>query len=153
MSVPTANITPIYTAAPNIGRVTIDQASTNVNGNAPGTIGTNVFLLFSAGTDGSFLQRIRFSFSSTTRAINSVATLLNIYVSTVSSGAPTASEATLLRAIAAPAQTGQSVTSAPVIIDEPLNFAIPTGHHILVGQTVAQSADSNWNAILIGGDY
>ncbi len=152
MTVPTANTSPIYTAAPDLGTVVIDQASTNVNTSAPGTIGTNSFLAFSTGTDGSFLQKIRFTFSSTTSAINSVATILNIYISTVSSGAPTASQVTLLQGVQAAAQT-LNTTTPPYIIEVALNFGIPSGRHILVGQTIAQSANSNWNAIVIAGDY
>ncbi len=152
MTVPTANITPIWTAASDFGTVAIDQASTNVNTSAPGTIGTNSFLAFSSGTDGSFLQKIRFTFSSTTGAINSVATILNIYISTVSSGAPTAAQASYLQGVQAAAQT-LNTTTPPYIIEVPLNFGIPSGRHILVGQTIAQAANSNWNAIVIAGDY
>ena len=152
MTAPTANTSPIWSAAPDAGKVVIDQASTNINTNTAGTIGTNTFLAFSTGTDGSFIQKIRFVFTSTTGAINSVATILNIYLSTVSSGSPTAAEATLLQGVQAAAQT-LNTTTPPYIIEVPLNVGLPTGRHILVGQTVAQSANSNWNAIVFAGDY
>ncbi len=150
--IPTANTRPIYTAAPAFGAVVIDQASTNVNTTAPGTIGTNVFLAFSTGTDGSFFQRIRFSYCSTTSAINSVATLLNVYISTVSSGTPTAAQATLWRSFQAAAQT-VTTTTPPYELEVPMNFALPSGHHILVGQSIAQAANSNWKAMVFPGNY
>jgi len=152
MSTPTANTSPIWSAAPDVGRVVIDQASTNVNTNSAGTIGTNTFLAFSTGTDGSFIQKIRFTFTSTTSAINSVATTLNFYISTVSSGSPTAAQATSLQGVQAAAQT-LTATTPPYIIEVPLDIGLPTGYHILVGQTIAQSANSNWNAIVFAGDY
>jgi hypothetical protein len=152
MTVPTANTAPIWSAAPTTGTVAIGQASTNVNTSAPGAIGTNCFLAFSTGTDGAFIQKVRFTFSSTTSAINSVATKLQIYLSTVSSGSPTAAEATLLIDVQAAAQT-LNTTTAPYIIEVPLNVGIQASRHILVAQSIAQSANANWNAMVFAGNY
>lgn len=152
MSIPTANTSPIWTAAPTISSVTIAQASTNVNTNAPGAIGTNSFLAFSTGADGAYIQKVRFTFSSTTSAINSAATILQIFLSSVSSGSPTASEAYILASVQAAAQT-LNTTTAPYIIEVPLNVGIQASRHILVAQSIAQSANANWQAHVIAGNY
>ncbi len=152
MTVPTANTSPIWSAVPDFGGVVIGQASTNVNSDTAGTIGTNTFVAFSTGTDGAYLQRIRFYFASTTSAINSVATCFNVYISSVSTGSPTSSEAILYQTFQAAAQT-ITTTTPPFPLEFALNFPLPTNRHILVGQTVAQSANSNWKALVIASDY
>jgi hypothetical protein len=152
MTVPTANTAPIWSAAPTTGFVAIGQASTNLNTSAPGAIGTNSFLAFSSGTDGAFIQKVRFTFCSTTSAINSAATKLQIYLSTVNTGSPTASQAVVLISVQAAAQT-LNTTTAPYIIEVPLNVGIQASRYILVAQSIAQSANSNWNATVFAGNY
>lgn len=148
-----ANTSPIWTLTPNVGAVDITNTVANVNTIAPGTIGTNCFLAFSAGADGSYLQKIRFSFVSTTSVISSVATTLQVYLSTINTGATSAANTDLIAQVQAAAQTVSAVTTAPYPIEIPLNFAIPTGRYLLVSQSVAQTTNSNWNAIAFGGNY
>ncbi|NBX52014.1 hypothetical protein EBT25_19280, partial [bacterium] len=134
-----------------INFVQITQTSTNVNSQAP-AIGTNAFVAFTSGTSGSYVQKVRFSFTSTTSAINSVATVLKVYYSTVNTGTPTASQISLIADILAPAQT-LTTTTASYPIELPINFAMPANTYLLVGQSVAQSANSAWVATVFGGDY
>jgi hypothetical protein len=107
---------------------------------------------FTSGTNGSYLQKIRFSFVSTTSVLSSVATTLQVYSSTVNTGATTAADTDLLAIVQAAAQS-VSVTTAPYVIEIPFNFAIPANRYLLVAQSVAQTTNANWQGLAIGGYY
>lgn len=148
-----ANTSPIWTLTPNVGAADITNTVANVNTSAPGTIGTTCFLAFSSGVDGSYLQKIRFSFVSTTSVISSIATTLQVYLSSINTGVATSANTELIAQAQAAAQAITVVTSSPYPIDIPLNFAIPASRYILVSQSVAQTTNSNWQAVVIGGNY
>jgi hypothetical protein len=147
-----ANTSPIWTLTPNVSGADITNTVANVNTIAPGTIGTNCFLAFTSGADGSYLQKIRFSFVSTTSVISSVATSLQVYISTINTGATSTANTDSLLVAGAGSQS-VSTTQAPYVIELPLNFAIPAARYILVSQSVAQTTNSNWQALVIGGNY
>jgi len=153
MAITTLNTAPIYSGVPEINLIQIPQANTNVH-TLGGTsqIGTNIYVAFTAGASGSYVQRMRFHFSSTTSAINSAATVFKVYYSTVNTGIPSITQASLIADIAAPAQTITNTTSA-YPIEVPLNFAMPANTYLLVGQTVAATLNSAWNVTTFGGDY
>jgi hypothetical protein len=148
-----ANTSPIWTLTPNVSFADITNTVANVNTTAPGTIGTNCFLAFTSGADGSYLQKIRFSFVSTTGVISSVATTLQVYLSTINTGATTSANTDLIAQVQAAAQTVSAVTTAPYAIEIPFNYAIPASRYILVTQSVAQTTNANWQALVIGGNY
>lgn len=148
-----ANTSPIWTLTPNVSGADIATTTANVNTTAPGTIGTNCFLAFTSGADGSYLQKIRFSFVSTTGVISSVSTTLQVYLSTNNTGATSAANTELLAIVQAAAQTVSTVTTAPYVIEIPFNYAIPASRYLLVTQSVAQTTNSNWQALVIGGNY
>jgi hypothetical protein len=148
-----ANTSPIWTLTPNVSGVDIATTAANVNTTAPGTIGTNCFLAFTSGADGSYLQKVRFSFVSTTSVISSVATTLQVYVSTINTGATSAANTDLIVNVQAASQAIPNTSTAPYVIEIPLNYAIPAARYILVTQSVAQTTNSNWQAMVIGGNY
>lgn len=148
-----ANTSPIWTLTPNVSHADILTTAVNVNTTAPGTIGTNCFVAFTSGVNGSYIQKFRFSFVSTTSVISSVATTLQVYSSTVNTGATTTANTDLLAIVQAAAQTVSAVTTAPYQIEIPFNFAIPANRFLLVAQSVAQNTNSNWQGLSIGGDY
>jgi hypothetical protein len=148
-----ANTSPIWTLTPNVSGVDIATSTANVNTTAPGTIGTNCFLAFTSGADGSYLQKIRFSFVSTTGVISSVNTALQVYISTINAGATTSANTDLIAHVQASAQSISFVTNAPYSIEIPFNYAIPANRYILVTQSVAQNTNANWQALVIGGNY
>lgn len=153
MALTTLNTAPIFSGTPRVSNVQITQASTNVNSQTSGTIGTNSFLAFTPGASGSYIQKIRFQFTSTTNTVSSAATVFKVYVSTVNTGTPTVAQVALIADIQAPAQTVANTATSAYPIEVPLNFALPTGYFILVGQTVAATANSAWVATVFGGDY
>lgn len=148
-----ANTSPIWTLTPNIGATDITNTVANVNTTAPGTVGTNCFLAFSSGVDGSYLQKIRFNFVSTTGVISSTATTLQVYLSSINTGATSSANTDLITQVQAAAQTVSAVTTSPYLIEIPLNFAIPASRYILVTQSVAQATNANWQAMVFGGNY
>jgi len=149
-----ANTSPIWTLTPKVGWVQIPNNFANVNTISPGVIDTGTALAFSSGVDGSYLQKVRFQFTSTTSVISSVATTLQIYISTVNTPAAlNVVNTTYLAGVQAAAQTISAVTTAPYVIEVPLNFAIPASRYVLVSQSAAQSPNSAWQATVIGGDY
>ena len=156
MAVTTLNTAPIFTETPKVTGVRVGAAQTNSQG--IGTVGTDYFVAFSAGADGSYVQRTRFSLTGATANVASTAAVLRVYVSTASAGAATTLNTWLVQEVTAAAQTPNVVTTltgATYPIDVPLNFAIPTGHNILVGvsaTTVAANAPT-WVATTYGGDY
>jgi hypothetical protein len=147
------NTAPIFTGTPRVGFTTITSAQNNSQGN--GTIGTNIYLAFSAGANGSYLQKVRFTLGATANTA-STAAVLRIYLSTQSTGATTSANTWLIQEVAAPTQTPNVVTTltaATYPIEVPLNFAIPTGQYVLVGVSAITGASTVWNAITFGGDY
>lgn len=147
-----ANTSPIFSGTPNVGRVTITQASANTSSAGGGTVGTDMFLTFTSGASGSFVQKVRFMSVATTPTTG-VATTLRIFLSTVGSGATTAANTFLIGEISVPAIASDATTAATNYYDFSINQAIPTGYFIHVTQHVAQTANQNWIAVCFGGDY
>lgn len=150
-----ANTSPIYALTPNIGEVKITTTSALVrsDGSAPNAIGTDHFLDFTAGANGSFIQRVRFIPVASAAAVNSVATTLRVFLSSVNTGTPTAANTNLLAEISVPIISSANSTSAVTYYEIPLNIAIPANQYILVSQHIAQTTNQSWQAMVIGGDY
>jgi len=145
-----ANTAPIFTLAPKFSAVRVTAANTSSAGG--GTVGTDIFLAYSPGTNGSYLQKVRFSLAESTIATASVACVLRVFLSTQSSGSTTASNTWLIQEVVAATQTPSNTLSASPI-DIPLNFAIPSNFFVLVSASVAPTANTTWNANVFGGDY
>jgi hypothetical protein len=150
-----ANINPIFSLTPNVGEVKITTTSALVrsDGSAANAIGTDQFLAFSSGVNGSFVQRVRFIPVASAAAVNSVATTLRVFLSYVNTGTPTASNTHLLAEISVPIISTSNSTNAVIYYEIPLNIAIPTANYILVSQHVAQTTNQSWQAMVFGGDY
>jgi hypothetical protein len=148
-----ANTAPIFTLTPNVGRVTITQASANVKSDGTGTVATDIFKVFTAGASGSFVERVRFMSVASAAATTGVATTLRVFLSTVGAGGTTAADTFLIGEVSVPALNTDNSTNATAPYELVLNFAIPASTFILVSQHVAQTANQNWIALAIGGDY
>jgi hypothetical protein len=150
-----ANTNPIYSLTPNVGsvKITTTAALVRSDGSASNAIGTDHFLAFTSGANGSFIQRVRFNPVASAAAVNSVATTLRVFLSTVNSGTPTASNTNLLAEISVPIISTSNSTNATTYYEIPLNIAIPTGRYILVSQHIAQTTNQSWQATVFGGDY
>ena len=154
MALTTLNTAPIFTGTPKVSGTRITTAQNNSQGS--GTIGTDIYLAFSAGTNGSYLQKVRFTLGGATANTASTAAVLRVYLSTQASGAVTSSNTWLVQEVTAASQTPNVVTTltgATYPIDVPLNFAIPTGYYLLVGASAVTSANTVWTVTAYGGDY
>jgi hypothetical protein len=147
-----ANTAPIFSLVPNVNSVPITTAAANTSSAGGGTVGTDIFKLFTAGANGSFLQRIRFM-SVASAPTTGVATVLRIFLSTVGSGSTTAADTFLIGEVSVPAIASDAATAATNFYDFILNMAIPSGMFVHVSQHVAQTTNQNWVATAIGGDY
>ena len=146
-----ANTSPIFGLTPNVTGVVITTASTNTSSTGTGTVATNMFRAFTAGANGSYIQKIRFM-STATAPNNSVATTLRIFISSIASGATTAADTSLSGEIAVPIIATDNATNSTNFYDFPLNIAIPTNNYIYVSQHTAQT-NTQWIAVAFGSDY
>lgn len=156
-----ANTSPIFSLTPNVGTVKIATTSAVVASDGSST-GATIVLMYSAfqsGTNGSFVQRVRFNTVASAAAVNSVATTLRVFITTVNTavgsaaGATTAANTQLLAEISVPLIATANSTNATNYYEVPLNIAIPTGRWIYVAQHVAQTTNQQWQATVFGGDY
>ena len=146
------NNDPIYSKVGKIGAVAVTAANTSSQGG--GTVGTDIFLLFTAdATNGSFVRNIQMMPTASAAATATTATVARIFYSTVGSGATTSSNTHLLQEIALGSQTADQTTTATFSINIPLNFAMPPGTFLLVTNHAAPAASTQWKAIAFGGDY
>lgn len=147
-----ANTAPIYTLTANTNGVAISAANTKSNGD--GTIATDIFKVFTAGSNGSWISKVRFNPVATTAATTTTATVGRVYLSTKSSGATSGGTDTwLLQEVALPSVSADATTTPVNPVEVPLNMAIPSGQTILVSTHHAPAANSSQQAIAVGGDY
>jgi hypothetical protein len=145
-----ANTSPIFSVTPRISSVRITSNLAASDGT--GTVGSTVFLAFTPGVDGSYLQRIRFSLSESTMSTASAAATLRVHIATTNTGTLTTANTFLYQEINAASQT-PTTTASSYPIDIPLNFALPSNQYIIVSTSVAPTANTAWVATVIGGDY
>jgi len=149
-----ANFNPIYTLTPNVGVGKITQTAALVSSHGVGVVDTSLFVAFTAGANGSFVQRIRFNAIASAAAVNTVATTLRVFLSSVNTGTTTSANTSLLAEVSVPGTLSTSnSTNSTLYYDVPLNIAIPTGRYILISQHVAQTANQQWQGTAFGGDY
>lgn len=151
-----ANTTPIFGKTPNVSSVLIPTTNAQVksDGTSAGSANDNLYVAFTAGANGSWIDRVRF-FSVANAATTGVATVLRVYLSSVNSApsATTNANTHLLGEISVPAVPSANATNATSPYEIPLGFAIPSGTYVLVGQHTAQTTNQAWKATAIGSDY
>lgn len=106
--------------------------------------GANNVLVFTAGANGGFVQRLRFKALGT-----NVATVMRVFLNNGSANT-TASNNTFFDEIALPATTASATAGTPTI-DLPINLALPAGFRIFVGLGTAVAA--GWNVTPVAGEY
>lgn len=143
-----ANTSPIYSivgatdsvAANNTGLVVGPTANTAQDGS--GTL----YKLFTAGANGSYVQKIRF------RPVGSpAATVCRVFISTSTSTSTT--NTWLYDEITLPAVT-VSQTAASSVFELPLNFALDPNYLLYVTfGTTTGSTGTGYSVVCIAGDY
>lgn len=106
--------------------------------------GANNSLVFTAGANGGFVQRLRFKAGGT-----NVATVARIFINNGSANT-TASNNVFFDEIALPATTASATAGTPTI-DLPMNIALPAGFRIYVGLGTAVAA--GWVVTPVAGEY
>lgn len=134
------NTTPIYTAS---GDTQWAVSAVTANTTKDLTTGTSS-LVFTAGSNGGYVQRLRFRPLGT-----NVATVARIFINNGSTTATQANNA-LWDEISLPATT-VSETSALATYEIPLNFALPAGYKIYV--TLGTGVAAGYTITCIGGKY
>lgn len=149
-----ANTAPIFTDVPVVGAgIWTSTLTANTKSDGAGTIGTDMVLLFTAGADGAFINRIRLTPAASTAATATQATVARFYVSTVASGATARTNTFQFAEVAAPSQSAANSSTATSYIEIPCGFYIPTGYYIHFSMHHAAAANSSWSAIVFGGNY
>ena len=147
-----ANTSPIYSLTPNISGIAPTAANTNSDGT--GTIGTNIFKAYTAGSNGSYVSVIRWSAVGTAAATNTTATVGRIFFSSLTSGTTSPGNNTFLVAeYSLAVQSTDHATNATFFIEVPINKALPNGWTVLVTNHAAPAANTAWQAVVYGGDY
>lgn len=149
------NVQPIYTKVPNVGFASIPTANAQVksDGTSAGAGADTMYLAFTAGLNGSYVDRVRF-FSVATAVTTGVATVLRAYLSTVAApGATTSANTHLIGEISVPAVPSANASNATSPYDIPVGMAIQNGLYIHVSQHAAQTANQNWIGMVFGGDF
>jgi len=141
-----ANTTPIFSLVAAI------EFTTTMNAANTGHVsGTTSYLVFSAGTNGSYVQKIRFRHLPNTATANTNATVARVWINN-GSAVGTAANSTLFDEITLAANTTSSVAAA-INYELPLNFALPPIYALYVTLGTAPVAGTFIQATVIGGDY
>lgn len=147
------NVDPIYSKIGSINGVAVGGAA-NTSSSGTGTIGTDIFKVFTAdATNGSWVSRIRLSPVATTAGTSTTATVIRIFISSVTSGSTTQANTWLFQEIGAPSQSADSASAATNYLEVPLNFALPASYTILVTNHAVNAANTSWTATVFGGNY
>lgn len=143
-----ANTAPIYSitgavdsvASNNSGLVVGPTANTSLDGS--GTL----YKAFTAGSNGSYVQKIRF------RPVGSpAATVARVFISSSTTTSTTATW--LYDEITLPAVT-LSQTAASSVFELPLNFALDANYLLYVTfGTSTGSTGTGYSVVVVGGDY
>ena len=145
------NPTPIYSKVGAYGQVRVTAGQAYSNG--VGTIGTDMFLAFTAdATNGSFVQRVRWSAVSSNVAAPTAATVGRVFITSNTIVANTTT-CNLFQEVALPSVTAGSSSVATYPVDIPMNIALPPGYGILVTNHSSPAANTAWVASVVAGNY
>jgi hypothetical protein len=147
-----SNTAPIYGKTPKVSGVAVTAANTKSDG--AGTIGTDLFVAFTAGADGAWVSEARFTPCASVAATATAGTVGRLFLSSKTSGATTAGTDTWqIAEVPLVAQTADQTTTAitPNVI--PINKAIPANYTILASTHAAPNANTSQQATVYGADY
>lgn len=148
------NVQPIYSAHPDVQSSAIINAVNASLYNAAGTLGTDIYNVWSADTtNGGFLQRVRIQYVSTSTT-GSNACVMRLFITTKTGTQATSDADTFFYEAVAIAATGTlTTTAANSYYDVMFNFPLKAGQSVVAKITVAQPAGDGFIATGIGGNY
>lgn len=143
------NYSPVFVKTGAVGSVLVTAANTSSQGG--GTIGTDIFLVETAGSEGTYIDTVRFIPTATTPTTMS-ATVGRVFISTQSSGSTSSSNTFLWAEVVLPAWAADNASAPVPFIDVPIRRLLPSGTTVLVTNHAAPAANTAWRATAIGGD-
>ena len=150
-----ANTAPIFTLTPKRGGGTWTNSLTaNVKNDGTATaIATDMLLLYTAGTNGALISKIRMHPAGSTAATATTATVGRVYTSTITSGATTNANTRLWEERACPAQTTDQTTTATNYIEFTAGITLSANETLLFSMHHIAAANTVWEVTVFGGDY
>lgn len=136
-----ANTTPIFGLTANVTKVRVTTANTTRDL----SVTTNSVLSFTAGTNGSRVERITFTHVAANQTTASVAAVVRIYITNTAITDPILYKEIGI-ALATPSSTAIGATTQLVI---PGGIFIPSGQFMYV----TTSATTTWDVVTEGYDY
>jgi hypothetical protein len=147
-----ANTQPQFTAIGDIASCLVTTALTTNDGST-GTIGTNIFLGFTAGANGSYVEYARVQAVASVQGTSAAATCLRCFISSITSGGCSTSNTFFWAEVALPAIVADSASTAAIPYDIMLGFRLPAGWSLLFSTGTAANANTAWRVTTVGGDY
>ena len=148
------NSDPLFVRNGKNGSVLVTAANTSSQGG--GTIGTDIFLAFTAdATNGSLVRQIDF-IPTATAPTTTTATVGRVFISSVSSGATTSANTRLVGEVTLPAAAADNASAAVL----PVSWIPPAGalvlaasETVLITNHAAPAASTAWRINVYGGDF
>lgn len=137
-----ANTVPIFILSPNVGTARLTGANTTSDASST----TNLQTVVTAGADGTRVDAIRFRNSQASAAASSAMVHRVFHY--------TGSVYRLIGEVATAAATRSNTavgTTSIITFDQPI--FIPSGHSLVVGQSVYAGAQDQVDVIAYGGNY
>jgi hypothetical protein len=147
-----ANTSPIFALTPNSGGGAATAA--NTVGDGGGTVGTDIFKVYTAGANGSYVSRIRIQPVASVAATSTTATVLRVFKSTVTSGATTNANTFCVLEVALASVSADHSTAATNAIEFRLDMMLASGEFIHITNHAAPAANTRWQVTFPGsGDF
>ena len=146
------NTLPVFSLVPNIGDCQLTGNIASAKSDGTGTIGTDIFLAFTAGANGAYVSRVRI-YAYATTPTTMTASVIRLFLSTQSSGATTAADTQVIQEIAVGALTAANASNAVMPLEVVLNIAIPASMTVLASIHANLAANTGWQIVVIGGDF
>jgi len=142
-----ANTSPIFSIAGDA-----QWTSLMIAANTGHVSGNTSYLVFTAGTNGSYVQKIRFRhFSLNALTSNAATTVARVWINN-GSDVTVAANSTLFDEITIASMT-YSAVAAQINYELPLGFALPATYRLYVTLGTAPTLNTAIQATVIGGDY
>lgn len=146
--------TPAFAATPKrSGALWVQATTANTRNDGVGTVGTDILLAYTAGSSGAYIDRVRLHPVGLVAATATTATVARVYLSTVTSGATTATNTKLWQEVACPAQTTSQTTTATFALEIPMGIRIAASDTVLFSMHHAAAANTGWQVTVIASDY
>lgn len=139
------NTLPLFSSVPDIKAVSPSAANTSSQGG--GTIGTDIFLAFTAGANGARIFRAYWVPTASTPTATT-ATQGRVFASTQASGVTTKSNTHLLREVALPSVNADHATTPAQQVETLADINLGPNQSLLCTNHAAPAANTEWKLIV-----